>query len=72
LGVLPSENEIVPKCLAKTVTPTSEVTGDFLVCLFSVEKEGRMQMVCVQSVGELRPIGTRNPMLLQTMMLNTS
>src|SRR5450631_3445557 len=53
LGVLPSENEIVPVCLAKAVTPTSEVTGEFLVCPFSVAKEGHMQMVCVQSVREL-------------------
>jgi hypothetical protein len=51
LGVVPSENEIVPACLAKAVTPTSEVSGEFRVCPFSVEKAGHMQMVCVQSVG---------------------
>jgi hypothetical protein len=54
LGVLPFENEIAPSCLSKAVTPTSEVTGDFVVCPFSVEEEGHMQMVCVQSVGEFR------------------
>jgi len=52
LGVLPAEDEIVPACLAKAVTATSEVTGEFVVCPFSVAKEGHMQMVCVQSVGE--------------------
>ncbi|HVV48330.1 MAG TPA: hypothetical protein VHO06_01605 [Polyangia bacterium] len=52
-GVPPAENEIVPACLAKAVTPTSEVTGEFLVCPFTAAKEGDMQMVCVESVGEL-------------------
>jgi hypothetical protein len=53
LGVLPAENEIVPTCLAKTVTTRSEVTGEFRVCPFTSAKEGHMQMVCVDSVGEL-------------------
>lgn len=51
LGVLPADNEIVPACLAKAVTLTSEVTGDFRVCPFTLAKEGHMQMVCVDSVG---------------------
>jgi hypothetical protein len=50
-GVLPAENEIVPACLAKAVTPTSEVTAEFRVCPFTSAKEGQMQMVCVDSVG---------------------
>jgi hypothetical protein len=53
LGVLPAEHEIVPACLAKAVTLTSEVTARFRVCPFTLAKEGRMQMVCVDSVGEL-------------------
>lgn len=52
LGVLPAEDEIVPACLAKAVTPTSDVTAEFRVCPFTVAKEGHMQMVCVQSIGE--------------------
>src|SRR6187401_2760933 len=52
LGVLPAENEIVPACLARAVTLTSEVTGEFRVCPFTLAKEGRMQMVCVHSVGD--------------------
>jgi hypothetical protein len=52
LGVLPAESEIVPTCLAKAVVPDSEVSGEFIVCPFSVEKRGHMQMVCVQAVGE--------------------
>ncbi len=52
LGVLPAEAEIVPACLAKAVTLTSEVTGEFHVCPFTLAKEGHMQMVCVDSVGE--------------------
>jgi hypothetical protein len=51
-GVLPAESEIVPTCLAQVVTATSEVTGEFLVCPFTTSKEGQMQMVCVESVGE--------------------
>jgi hypothetical protein len=51
-GVLPPENEIVPACLAKAMTSTSEVTGEFQVCPFTVAKEGHMQMVCVEAVGE--------------------
>jgi hypothetical protein len=52
LGVLPPENEIVPACLAKAVTLDSEVAGEFRVCPFTLAKEGQMQMVCVDSVGE--------------------
>src|SRR5262245_5110972 len=52
LGVLPAENEIIPACLAKAVTLTSEVTAEFRVCPFTLPQEGHMQMVCVDSVGE--------------------
>ncbi len=52
-GVVPPENEIVPACLAEAVTATSDVTGEFLVCPFTAAKAGHMQMVCVESVGEL-------------------
>jgi hypothetical protein len=51
-GVLPAESEIVPACLAKAVTFESEVTAEFRVCPFTAAKEGQMQMVCVDSVGE--------------------
>lgn len=50
-GVLPAENEIVPPCLAKAVTPGSEAAGEFRVCPFTLAKEGQTQMVCVDSVG---------------------
>ena len=52
-GVLPAENEIVPACLAKAVTLTSEVAAEFRVCPFTLAKAGHMQMVCVDSVGDL-------------------
>lgn len=52
LGVLPAEEEIVPACLAKAVTLTSEVSGKFRVCPFTLAKEGHMQMVCVDGVSE--------------------
>lgn len=51
-GVLPAEKEIVPACLAKAMTVTSEATSEFRVCPFTLAKEGHMQMVCIDGVSE--------------------
>lgn len=51
-GVLPAEKEIVPRCLARAVRPDFEVNGEFNLCPFTAAKEGQMQMVCVESVGD--------------------
>jgi hypothetical protein len=50
LGVLPSENEIAPKCLRREVTFKQDVVGRFTVCPFSQDKPGTMRMVCVEEV----------------------
>jgi len=50
LGVLPSENEIAPKCLRSEVTFKQDVIGRITVCPFSPEKVGAMRMVCVEEV----------------------
>ena len=50
LGVLPSENEIAPKCLRREVTFKQNVVGRFTVCPFSRDKAGTMRMVCVEEV----------------------
>jgi hypothetical protein len=63
LGVLPSENEIIPDNLGKALYKGAEtdyhvvdsraVFGDFEVCPFTKRKEDEMQMVCVESASHL-------------------
>jgi hypothetical protein len=56
LGVLPSEDEIIPKNLSKALDEAGqwpEVYGDFEVCPFTKEKPEEMQMVCVESASHL-------------------
>ena len=48
LGVLPSENPVVPTAIRKRLAFGVEFFGNFEVCPFTVRKPGRMQMVCVQ------------------------
>jgi hypothetical protein len=52
LGVLPSENEIVPACFRENVTFEQDLIGHFTVCPFSPEKAGAMRSVCVEDVRE--------------------
>jgi hypothetical protein len=40
LGVLPAEDEIVPACLARAVTATSEVTGSLSCAHFPSQRKG--------------------------------
>ena len=55
LGVLPAENEIIPKNLAQALRGFDrQVYGNFDVCPFTKEKPGDMQMVCVESARGLR------------------
>lgn len=54
LGVLDSENEIIPDNLAKQLDGIgTEVFGDFEVCPFTKSRPGEMQMVCVQTASHL-------------------
>jgi hypothetical protein len=56
LGVVPAEDEIIPKGLRKALDEGGqwpEVFGDFEVCPFTKEKPGEMQMVCVESASRL-------------------
>jgi len=62
LGLLPAENEIAPECLRKEVTSGKDVVGRFIVCPFTREKAGSMQMVCVEDVSDavvraIEPVG---------------
>jgi len=50
LGVVPSENEIAPRCLRSNVTFHSDVTGRFVACPFTPQRSGAMQMVCIEAV----------------------
>jgi hypothetical protein len=43
-----ADDPIVPKQLV--VDPSKRVFGDFEVCPFTPERQGVMQMVCVESV----------------------
>jgi hypothetical protein len=53
LGVLPSENEIVPSVIRKYAGFDTNVYGDFEVCPLTAEKPGVMQSVCVESADHL-------------------
>ncbi len=56
LGVLDDERPIVPINLRPYLATDTKVYGDFLVCPFTPEKAGAMQMVCVESAEHLVPI----------------
>jgi hypothetical protein len=49
LGVLPSENEIMPAQLKERISPDRGVFAEMEVCPFSKRKPGHMQFVCVES-----------------------
>jgi hypothetical protein len=54
LGILPSENEIIPDNLAKRFSHDARsVFADLEVCPFTKEKSGEMQIVCVESATHL-------------------
>jgi hypothetical protein len=53
LGVLPSENEIMPSVIKSKLNFETQIFGDYLVCPFTIEKKGHMQMVCIESVQNL-------------------
>jgi len=53
LGVVPSENEIVPEIIKQHVNFDTRLYGDFEVCPFSREKPGEMQIVCIESAANL-------------------
>jgi len=53
LGVLPSEDEIVPEVLKRHLYFDTSIYGDFEVCPFTREKPDEMQFVCVESAADL-------------------
>jgi hypothetical protein len=53
LGVVPSENEIMPDDIKKNLTIGTQIYGDFLLCPFTNAKTGEMQFVCIESVSNL-------------------
>lgn len=61
LGVLPSEDEIVPDNLRDALETGMyvDVYGDFEVCPFTESKPNEMQMVCVESATHL--VAKKNP-----------
>jgi hypothetical protein len=53
LGVLPSENEIMPANVSKHIAWGTDIFGDFLVCPFTKQESGHMQFVCIESASNL-------------------
>jgi hypothetical protein len=53
LGVLPSENEIMPPNVSKHIAWGTDIFGDFLVCPFTKQEKGEMQCVCIESASNL-------------------
>ncbi len=54
LGIVPSESEIMPDNLSKHIGTYKHVFGDYIVCPFTKERSGWMQMICVESAKNLR------------------
>lgn len=69
LGVLPSEDEIMPTEIRKHLTLGVTIYADFEVCPFTTQKPGWMQMVCVQSASHVviqsPPRDNKGPMFLK-------
>lgn len=56
LGIVPSESEIMPDKLLDIFkqNPAARVFADFDVCPLSVQREGYMQSVCIESFSNIR------------------
>jgi hypothetical protein len=54
LGVLPSENEIMPQSLKSAIKPGKDVWADMVVCPFSRREPDQVQHVCVESAKNIR------------------
>ena len=53
LGVIPSEDEIIPQALVKHLGFGNNIYGDYTVCPFAEYKPGHMQMVCIEEAKNL-------------------
>ncbi len=58
LGVIPSENEIMPSMLKAQLSPDQDVYADLLVCPFSKQAPKQMQFVCIESAENVK-VGKR-------------
>jgi hypothetical protein len=53
LGVIPSEDEIIPPSLKEHLRFGTAIYGDYTVCPFTESKPGHMQMVCIEEAKNL-------------------
>jgi hypothetical protein len=53
LGVIPSENEIMPNELKQQIGLTRRVSAVMEICPFTLPKPHNMQLVCVESAKEI-------------------
>ncbi len=53
LGVIPSEDEIIPQALVEHLRFGNNIYGDFTVCPFTESKPGEMQRVCIEEAKNL-------------------
>jgi len=53
LGVLPTEQEIVPDNVRRQLSFSKRVYGNFQVCPFTAERPAHMRFVCVQEAEHL-------------------
>jgi hypothetical protein len=53
LGVILSENEIMPANVKRHLAWGTTIYGDFEVCPFTPQRSGEMQMICVESARRL-------------------
>jgi len=56
LGVLPSEQEIMPNDLKKAIAPGTDAFAQMTVCPFTSHETGMMQFVCIESARDIRQL----------------
>jgi hypothetical protein len=55
LGVVPSEEEIMPAELKSAIGLDRDAVADMQVCPFTKLMPGKMQLVCIESAKNIRP-----------------
>jgi hypothetical protein len=54
LGIVGGEEPMLPECLTEVLSFEKKVDGKFVVCPFSRDRPGHMQMVCIDEVVNAR------------------
>ena len=61
IGILPSENEIMPKSIKNNLKADIVIYGEYLICPFTKAKSGQMQFACIESASNFVIKKARRP-----------